>query len=182
MSPPEHGLVLWCNEKSQVGAGPHAARVAAKEGACHHDAGLQALWHDHAVCHAQRAGRASHRLAPAAPHLHRVAEVPAPDRSRNAGGLTLHLIADHYATHKHLAVQAWLAKPPRLNMYFTPPSASWLNMVERSFRDIITERRCRGVPELVAPSMSSSPITTPTPTVHLDQEPTRHPTEGHSPE
>jgi hypothetical protein len=121
MSPPEHGLVLWCNEKSQVGAGPHAARVAAKEGACHHDARLQALWHDHAVCHAQRAGRASHRLAPAAPHLHRVAEVPAPDRSRNAGGRTLHLIADHYATHKHLAVRAWLAKPPRLNMYFTPP-------------------------------------------------------------
>jgi hypothetical protein len=67
-------------------------------------------------------------------------------------------------------------------MYFTPPSASWLDMVERSFRDIITERRRRGVPELVAPSMSSSPITTPTPTVHLDQEPTRHPTEGHSPE
>ena len=39
-------------------------------------------------------------------------------------------------------------------MHFTPTSASWLNMVERFFRDITTERLRRGVftsvPELVA--------------------------------
>ena len=58
---------------------------------------------------------------------------------------TRHLIADNYATHKHPAVQEWLAKPPRLNMHFTPTSASWLNMVERFFRDITTERLRRGV-------------------------------------
>ncbi|RZL96725.1 MAG: IS630 family transposase, partial [Variovorax sp.] len=67
---------------------------------------------------------------------------------------TLHLIADNYATHKHPGVQAWLAKHPRLNMHFTPTSASWLNMVERFFLDITTERLRRGVftsvPELVA--------------------------------
>jgi hypothetical protein len=38
-------------------------------------------------------------------------------------------------------------------MHFTPTSASWLNMVERFFRDITTERLRRGVftsvPELV---------------------------------
>ncbi|UIF88176.1 IS630 family transposase (plasmid) [Cupriavidus necator] len=66
---------------------------------------------------------------------------------------TLHLIADNYATHKHPAVQDWLAKHPRFNMHFTPTSASWLNMVERFFRDITTERLRRGVftsvPELV---------------------------------
>ena len=58
---------------------------------------------------------------------------------------TLHLIADNYATHKHPAVQAWLDKHPRFNMHFTPTSASWLNMVERFFRDITTERLRRGV-------------------------------------
>ena len=58
---------------------------------------------------------------------------------------TLHLIADNYATHKHPAVQEWLAKHPRFNMHFTPTSASWLNMVERFFRDITTERRRHGV-------------------------------------
>jgi hypothetical protein len=39
-------------------------------------------------------------------------------------------------------------------MHFTPTSASWLNMVERFFRDITTEQLRRGVftsvPELIA--------------------------------
>ncbi len=39
-------------------------------------------------------------------------------------GKTLHLIADSYATHKHPAVQAWLATHPRFTMHFTPTSAS----------------------------------------------------------
>src|SRR6267378_3010824 len=47
--------------------------------------------------------------------------------------------------HDHPAVQDWLAKQPRFNMHFTPTSASWLNMVERFFRDITTERLRRGV-------------------------------------
>lgn len=67
---------------------------------------------------------------------------------------TLHLIADNYATNKHPVVQEWLAKHPRFHMHFTPTSASWLNMVERLFRDITTERLRRGVftsvPELTA--------------------------------
>ena len=57
----------------------------------------------------------------------------------------LHLIADNYATHKHPAVQAWLARHPRFTMHFTPASASWLNMVERFFRGITTKRLRRGV-------------------------------------
>ena len=39
-------------------------------------------------------------------------------------------------------VQQWLAKHPRFHMHFTPTSASWLNMVERFFRDI-TDKRIR---------------------------------------
>ena len=58
---------------------------------------------------------------------------------------TLHLIVGNYATHKHSAVQEWLVKQPRFNMHFTPISASWLNMVERFFRDITCERLRRGV-------------------------------------
>lgn len=67
---------------------------------------------------------------------------------------TLHLIADNYVTHKHPVVQEWLDRHPRLPMHFTPTSASWLNMVERFFRDITVNRLRRGVftsvPELVA--------------------------------
>ena len=58
---------------------------------------------------------------------------------------TLHLICDNYATHKHPVVQAWLEKHPRFHMHFTPTSASWLNMVERFFRDITVERLRNGV-------------------------------------
>ena len=58
---------------------------------------------------------------------------------------TLRLIADHDATHKHPVVRAWLAKHPRFNMHFTPTLASWLNMVERFFRNTTTERLRRGV-------------------------------------
>jgi len=65
----------------------------------------------------------------------------------------LHLILDNYATHKHPKVKKWLAKHPRFHLHFTPTSASWLNMVERFFRDLTVNRLRRGVfhslPELV---------------------------------
>jgi transposase len=54
--------------------------------------------------------------------------------------LQLHLIAHNYGTHKHPNVQQWLAKHPRVVTHFTPTSASWLNMVERFFRDISENR------------------------------------------
>jgi transposase len=57
----------------------------------------------------------------------------------------IHLIADNYATHKHPRVQRWLARHPRFHIYFTPTSSSWLNMVERFFRDLTHNRLRRGV-------------------------------------
>ena len=59
--------------------------------------------------------------------------------------LDVHLIADNYATHKHAKVQRWLKRHPRFHMHFTPTSSSWLNMVERFFRDITTQAIRRGV-------------------------------------
>ena len=59
--------------------------------------------------------------------------------------LTLHLILDNYGTHTHPNVTAWLATHPRFVLHFTPTSASWLNLVERWFREITTKRIRRGV-------------------------------------
>jgi transposase len=59
--------------------------------------------------------------------------------------LTLHLILDNYGTHTHPNVTAWLAAHPRFVLHFTPTSASWLNLVERWFREITTKRLRRGV-------------------------------------
>jgi transposase len=56
--------------------------------------------------------------------------------------LEIHLIADNYATHKHPEVKAWLAKHPRFHMHFTPTSSSWLNLVERFFRDLTDRIAC----------------------------------------
>src|SRR5664280_1488818 len=69
-------------------------------------------------------------------------------------GLAVHLILDNYATHKHADVTAWLAKHPRFHLHFTPTSSSWLNLVERWFRDITDKAIRRGVfpsvPDLIA--------------------------------
>jgi transposase len=69
-------------------------------------------------------------------------------------GLAVHLICDNYATHKHAEVKGWLAKHPRFHMHFTPTSSSWLNLVERWFRELTDKALRRGVfhsvPDLIA--------------------------------
>ena len=69
-------------------------------------------------------------------------------------GLQVHLICDNYATHKHPEVKAWLAKHRRFHMHFTPTSSSWLNLIERWFRELTDKALRRGVfhsvPDLIA--------------------------------
>jgi len=68
--------------------------------------------------------------------------------------LDLHLIVDNYGTHKHPRVKSWLRRHPRFHLHFIPTSSSWLNLVERWFRDLTTKRIRRGsfrnVRELIA--------------------------------
>lgn len=64
-------------------------------------------------------------------------ETPAPTE--------IHVIADNYATDKHPRVQTWVGRRPRLHVHFTPTSASWLNMVERFFRDLSEKALRRAV-------------------------------------
>ena len=68
--------------------------------------------------------------------------------------LDLHLIIDNYATHTHPRVTSWLRRHPRFHLHFIPTSSSWLNMVERWFREITDKRIRRGsfasVPDLIA--------------------------------
>ena len=58
--------------------------------------------------------------------------------------LDLHLIVDNYATHKHPRVERWLRRHPRFHLHFTPTSCSWLNLVERWFRNLTEQRLRRG--------------------------------------
>jgi transposase len=60
-------------------------------------------------------------------------------------GLEIHLILDNYGTHKTPAIRRWLAKRPHYHVHFTPTSASWINLVERWFAALTTQRLRRGV-------------------------------------
>ncbi len=66
--------------------------------------------------------------------------------------LTLHLVMDNYGTHKTPQVQVWLKKHPRFVCHFVPTSSSWLNLVERWFRELTEKAIRRGsfpsVPDL----------------------------------
>jgi transposase len=156
MSPPEHALVLCCDEKSEVQAldrtQPGLPLKKGRAATMTHDYkrnGTTTLFAALNVLDGQVIGQCQQRHT----HIEWLKFLRQIDRE-TPKDKTLHLIADNYATHKHPAVQAWLSKHPRFNMHFTPTSASWLNMVERFFRDITTERLRRGVftsvPELVA--------------------------------
>src|SRR5919202_6287085 len=69
-------------------------------------------------------------------------------------GLAVHLILDNYGTHNHDNVRAGPGQHPRFHLHFTPTSSSWLNLVERWFRELTGKAIRRGVfrsvPELIA--------------------------------
>lgn len=64
--------------------------------------------------------------------------------AKTPSDLALHLIVDNYGTHKHPRVQTWLKRHPRFQLHFIPTSSSWVNMVERWFREITVKRIRRG--------------------------------------
>lgn len=142
LNPPEHALVLSCDEKSQIQAlnrtQPGLPMKRGRAGTMTHDyqrngtttlfAALNTL--DGTVI---SMCQARHRHEEWLKFLRLI------DR-KTPKHLQLHLIVDNYATHKHPDVQRWLAKHPRFVMHFTPTSASWLNMVERFFRDLSENR------------------------------------------
>jgi transposase len=156
LSPPEHAIVLCCDEKSQVQAldrtQPGLPMKKGRAETMTHDYkrnGTTTLFAALNVLDGQVIAQCQerHRHVEWLRFLRQIDRETPKDR-------TLHLIVDNYATHKHAAVQKWLAKHPRFNLHFTPTSASWMNMVERFFRDITTQRLRRGVfasvPELVS--------------------------------
>ena len=155
LSPPEHALVLCCDEKSQVQAldrtQPGLPLKKGRAATMTHDYkrhGTTTLFAALNVLDGTVIGQcqARHRHTEWLKFLRQI------DRS-TPKAKSLHLICDNYATHKHPNVKAWLAKHPRFQMHFTPTSASWLNMVERFFRDLTTQQLRRGVftsvPELI---------------------------------
>lgn len=147
LNPPEHALVLSCDEKSQIQALDRTQKSLPL-----YPGRLGTLTHDY-----QRHGTTTLFAAIEVAAGKVIAECMARHRhqewlkflrkidAETPPELDLHLIVDNYATHKHPKVQRWLARHKRFQMHFTPTSSSWLNLVERWFRDITDRRLRRGV-------------------------------------
>jgi transposase len=145
-SPPEHAVVLSCDEKSQIQAldrtQPSLPLKRGRGGTMTHDYkrnGTTSLFAAMNVldgtiiseCHAR------HRHQEWLKFL-KLIKSQVPDDKE------VHLICDNYATHKHAKVRAWAERNPRFHFHFTPTSASWLNMIERFFRDLSEKALKRG--------------------------------------
>ena len=146
LNPPEHAIVLCVDEKSQI-----QALDRTQKGLPIHPGRLGTMTHDYkrhgtttlfaALNVAEgiviEACMSRHRHQEWIKFLKRIDAATDPDAQ-------LHLVADNYATHKHPRVRRWLARHPRFHMHFTPTSSSWLNLVERWFRDLTQKRLRRG--------------------------------------
>jgi transposase len=147
LNPPEHAIVLCADEKSQIQALDRTQPgLPMKKGRCGtmtHDykrngtatlfAALDALAGQVISMYDDR-----HRHQEWLKFLRAIDYVVPADRE-------IHMIADNYSTHKHAKVKNWLRRHPRFHMHFTPTGCSWLNMVERFFRDLTENRLRRGV-------------------------------------
>jgi len=147
LSPPEHAIILCCDEKSQVQAldrtQPGLPMKKGRAATMTHDYkrnGTTTLFAALNVLDGTVISQCQKRHR----HIEWLKFLRQIDRE-TPKGKTLHLICDNYATHKHEKVLEWMAKHKRVHVHFTPTSASWLNMVERFFRDISEQRLRRGV-------------------------------------
>jgi transposase len=147
LNPPEHALVLSVDEKSQIQAldrtQPGLPIKRGRAGTMTHDYKRNGTTTLFAALNTLD-GKVIGQCLPRHRHQEFLKFLRTINRQTDKG-LDLHLIVDNYGTHTHPNVTAWLDKHPRFHMHFTPTSASWLNLVERWFREITDKRIRRGV-------------------------------------
>jgi transposase len=147
LNPPEKALVLCADEKSQIQALDRTQPgLPLKKGRCGtmtHDYKRNGTTTLFAALELAE-GRLIGTCLPRHRHQEWIQFLRMIDQN-TPEDLDLHLIVDNYATHKHPKVKTWLKRHPRFHMHFTPTASSWLNLVERWFRDITDKRIRRGV-------------------------------------
>ena len=156
LDPPDKAVVLCMDEKSQIQAldrtQPSLPMTKGRGGTMTHDYkrnGTTTLFAALEVA----TGKVIGQCLPRHRHEEFLKFLRTIDRQVPTG-LAVHLILDNYATHKHTDVAKWLDKHKRFHLHFTPTSSSWLNLVERWFRDLDDKAIRRGVfasvPDLIA--------------------------------
>jgi transposase len=146
MNPPENALVLSVDEKSQIQALDRTQPgLPIKKGRCGtmtHDYKRNGTTTLFTALDVNR-GKVLTKCMPRHRHQEflrfmKLVEAETPQH------LDLHVILDNYGTHKHPAVVRWLRRHPRVHFHFIPTSSSWLNLVERWFRDLTHKAIRRG--------------------------------------
>ena len=148
LNPPDKALVLCCDEKSQCQA-LERTQPGLPLGLGH----IQTRTHDY-IRHGTLTlfaalnyldGKILSQTAPRHTQKEWLAFLKQLDRETPADR-TLHLILDNYSTHKTPKVRRWLRwrnararkqlGGDRMVLHFTPTGSSWMNLVERFFRDL----------------------------------------------
>jgi DDE superfamily endonuclease/Homeodomain-like domain len=155
LEPPAGAVVLCVDEKSQIQALDRTAptlplRPGLAERRTHDDVrhGITSLFAALDIATGKVTGRCfdRHRHSEFLAFLKLVA--------RRYPRRELHVVLGNCGTHKHPAVRRWLDTHPRIQLHFTPTSASWMNQVETFFglltRQAIRRGSHRSVPDLVA--------------------------------
>ena len=147
LNPPEKAIVLCVDEKSQIQAldrtQPSLPLKRGRAGTMTHDYKRNGTTTLFAALELLE-GRVIGQCLPRHRHQEFLKFLRHLDRAF-PGERELHLIVDNYRTHKHANVNAWLAKHPRFQLHFIPTSSSWLNLVERWFRELSDKAIRRGV-------------------------------------
>jgi len=146
LNPPEHAIVLSVDEKTQIQALDRTQMglplTPGRCGTMTHDYkrnGTTSLFAAINVADGKVHARCEQK------HTHKewLRFLKQLDRETDKT-LDLHIILDNYATHKEPTVMAWIEKHPRIHLHFIPTSSSWLNVIERWFRDITDKQIRRG--------------------------------------
>jgi transposase len=147
LNPPDKALVISADEKSQIQAldrtQPSLPLVPGRCGTMTHDYKRHGTTTLFAAIDMLQ-GKVIAACMPRHRHQEWIKFLKQIDTETSAD-LELHLIVDNYATHKHPKVMAWLKRHKRFHLHFIPTSSSWLNVIERFFRDLDQKRVHRGV-------------------------------------
>lgn len=146
LDPPERAVVLCFDEKSQCQAlertQPSLPIKPGRAGTMTHDYKRHGTTTLFAALDAAT-GRVLNHCFPRHRHREFLAFLKMID-GQVPRDLDIHLVLDNYAAHKHPKVAEWLERPRqrRWHLHFTPTSASWLNLVERWFKEL-TDKQLR---------------------------------------
>jgi transposase len=145
LAPPENAVVLCVDEKSQIQALDRTAPMLPMQPGLPERRTHDYVRHGTTTLFAALEIATGQVTAACQPrHRHQEFLRFLKQVARAYPDVELHLVMDNYAAHKRVEVRDWLTANPRVQVHFTPTSASWMNLVEVWFGIIERQAIHRG--------------------------------------